>query len=194
LRAGSCQAWECLTYETRPPMLQPSPGLWYAARLVTSWEPVSKVVPSTSQGIARMSGGYIHCAGFSGDDKSGSAITGVLDSLGECMPESDRAAFHDAVLNPICKAIREASDHILIEAEIVGRLKSPLDELYSRLGSELDHPEPSDAPQFDDDQGLDPIEAKWGKGKGWQYYCAHDLRLACEASLASGQPICISFD
>ncbi|MBN1511603.1 MAG: hypothetical protein JXB13_06280 [Phycisphaerae bacterium] len=141
-----------------------------------------------------MAGGYIQCGDFSGADKSGSAIAGVLDALSECVPETDRASFFEVVLNPIKQAIEEANDYILIEPAIAVRLESPVDSLYHRLGQELGHPQPCDAPQFDEVQGLDPVAAKWGKGKGWQYYCLHDLRLACDRSVKSGEPICISFD
>ena len=141
-----------------------------------------------------MAGGYIHCGEFSGEDKSGSAIAGVLDALTVCVPDTDRMHFVTTILNPIREAIEEANDHILIESDIAARIRSPVDDLYKRLGEELGHPQPWDAPQFDEDQGLDPTEAKWGKGKGWQYYCVHDLRLACDESVKSGEPICISFD
>jgi len=51
-----------------------------------------------------------------------------------------------------------------------------------------------DAPQLDDDQGRDLVKAKWGKEKGWHSYCVYNLRLACEASIASDDPSCISSD
>jgi hypothetical protein len=39
--------------------------------------------------------------------------------------------------------------------------------------------------------GLDPKEAKWGKGRGWRLFCVTDLVRACETSLAEHQEIAI---
>ena len=141
-----------------------------------------------------MSGGYIHCGEFSGDDKSGSAISGVLEALPECVADDMRGEFADTVSIPLAEYLEAAEDHFLIEPEMSAQLIEPVDRLYERYGNELGHPEPFEALQLDDDRGLDPTEAKWGKGIGWRYYCLHDLRIALRQSLESGEPVVISFD
>lgn len=141
-----------------------------------------------------MAGGYIQCGSFMGSDKSGSAIFGLIDALPDFMPTTDRLSFMDAVIVPLRAALDECQQHILIEPNIAERLIPALESFKARIGQELGVPEPVDAPAKDEEAGLDPSEAKWGKGKGWQYYCAHDLLQACHVSAESREPICVSFD
>jgi hypothetical protein len=141
-----------------------------------------------------MAGGYIQCGGFMGSDKSGSAISGLIDALPEFIPTADRLSFIDAVIAPLREALDSCQEHILIKPNIAERLIPALEGFNTRTGQELGFPEPWDAPAKDEEAGLEPIEAKWGKGKGWQYYCAHDLLQACRISAESREPICVSFD
>lgn len=141
-----------------------------------------------------MAGGYISCGEFSGDDKSGSAISGVFEALPECLPENERDAFIEKVLAPLAEYLEENEDHILIESDTASMLLEPVETLYSQYAGELGHPEPFNAPQIDEDRGLNGTDAKWGKGIGWRYYCLHDLRLAFRKSIESGEPVVVSFD
>ena len=141
-----------------------------------------------------MAGGYILCGEFSGDDKSGSAISGVFDALAECVSKDERDEFLKSVINPLQESLEEAQDHILIEPDVASQLVDAVDQLYEEYGSELGKPEPFNAPQIDEDRGLDPTDAKWGKGIGWRYYCLHDLRLALRESIENGEPVVIHFD
>jgi hypothetical protein len=141
-----------------------------------------------------MAGGYIHCGGFMGSDKSGSAIFGLIDALPEFMPTGDRRLFVDAVIAPLREALDGCREYILIEPSMTERLIPALETFNVRIGQELGFPEPWDAPAKDEEAGLEPTEAKWGKGKGWQYYCAHDLLQACRVSVETREPVCVSFD
>jgi hypothetical protein len=141
-----------------------------------------------------MAGGYIQCGGFMGNDKSGSATSGLIDALPNFVPAADRLSFSGAVTTPLRAALDVGEDHILIEPEVADRLVQALERFNAQIGHELGFPEPWDAPAKDEQAGLDPTEAKWGKGKGWQYYCAHDLLQACRVSVESGEAICVSFD
>ena len=141
-----------------------------------------------------MGGGYIQCGDFLGNDKSGSAISGLLDALPEFAPAEDRRSFVEMAIAPLREALANGREYILIEPTIAARLIATLEGFNSRVGRELGFPEPSDAPAKDQEAGLEPTEAKWGKGKGWQYYCAHDLLQACRVSTEGGEPICVSFD
>src|SRR5262245_9543319 len=126
-----------------------------------------------------MAGGYIQCGDFMGSDKSGSAISGLLDALPKFVPSADRQAFVEAVVGPLHEALADCQEYILIEPNSAARLIPALESFNARVGQELGFPEPWDAPAKDEEAGLEPTEAKWGKGKGWQYYCAHDLLQAC---------------
>jgi hypothetical protein len=141
-----------------------------------------------------MSGGYIHCGTFMGSDKSGSAISGVIDALPDFIPAADRPSFLRSVIDPIREALNAGQEYILIEPAIAEQLTPVLESFYARLGQELGSPEPWYAPSRDEEAGIDPLEAKWGKGKGWQYYCADDLLKACRVSVDCGEPICVTFD
>jgi hypothetical protein len=141
-----------------------------------------------------MSGGYIQCGDFMGSDKSGSAISGLVDALAEFTPPAERDSFAETVIVPLREALADCEDHILIEPDIAVRLIPALESFNARVGQELAVSEPSDAIEKDKEAGLNPIDAKWGKGKGWQYYCAHDLLTACRVSIETGEPICVSFD
>ncbi|MEM6691796.1 MAG: hypothetical protein AAF664_20375 [Planctomycetota bacterium] len=98
------------------------------------------------------------------------------------------------MIAPLQESLEAAEDHILIDTDVALQLIGPVDQLYEQYGSELGNPEPINAPQIDEDRGLDPTDAKWGKGTGWQYYCLHDLRLAIRESIESDEPVVIHFD
>jgi hypothetical protein len=100
----------------------------------------------------------------------------------------------EAVTGPLRDALDGCQEYILIEPSIAERLIPALEGFNARIGQELGFPEPWDAPAKDEEAGLDSIEAKWGKGKGWQYYCANDLLHACHVSAESREPICVTFD
>jgi hypothetical protein len=141
-----------------------------------------------------MAGGYIRCCDFEGSDKSGSAISGLIDSLPEFVSKAESHSFTEAVTGPLRSALEDCQDHILIEPSIAQRLIPALENFNARIGLELGFPEPCDAPEKDQEAGLDSIDAKWGKGRGWQFYCANDLLHACRVSVEAGVPICVSFD
>jgi hypothetical protein len=140
-----------------------------------------------------MSGGYISCGDFRGEDKSGSAITGVFEALPEYISPENRYAFINEVLEPLQNSI-ENGDHMLIYSPDAKRLLPLVELLYEEYKTELGAPEPWNAPQVDEDRGIDPIDAKWGKGIGWRYYCLHDLRSALRLCVETDDPVCISFD
>ena len=141
-----------------------------------------------------MGGGYIHCGGFLGNDKSGSAISGLVAALPQYVSTAVRTDFENSIIDPLRAALDDCQDHILIDPSTAERLIPGLQGFIDRVGRDLGFPEPWDAPGKDKEAGLDQTEAKWGKGKGWQYYCANDLLEACRMSVQCREPICVSFD
>jgi hypothetical protein len=140
-----------------------------------------------------MSGGYISCGSFAGADKSGSAFQGVLEGIERFLPPAEADLFRRTVLDPLLEGYSEEQT-LAIPPGMVPGLEGPLRRYYEHLGRQLGHPPPHEAPELDRDTGLDPVEAKWGKGLGWQYYCAHDLLHACAESRRTGEPIVVTFD
>jgi hypothetical protein len=140
-----------------------------------------------------MSGGYISCADFEGEDKSGSAMEGVLQGIVDRLPPKEADAFKREVVDVI-KATLGPDSGVRVERPIAELLLPPLRAYYLALDEKLGHPEPSEAIDLDAAAGLDPIEAKYGAGEGWRFYCAADLLKACEISRRTGQPITVTFD
>ncbi|HEY2882828.1 MAG TPA: hypothetical protein VGJ15_10350 [Pirellulales bacterium] len=141
-----------------------------------------------------MSGGYISCGEFIGDDKSGSALEGVLNGIITTLPDGEKAAFRERVAAPVFIAMRRCGEQFEISPDAVSYLFDPLVRYHAYLSELLGNPEPFLAPELDRQRGLDLTAAKYGEGQGWQFYCTHDLLKACEISRQTGEPIVISFD
>ena len=126
-----------------------------------------------------MGGINIHCGSFSGRDKSGSAFEGVLAGL---KPIADGWA--RAAIERIEAELMLASSFILISpadaAQLLPLLRRYRSVLERDLGPARDL---KDLLRHDEEiVGLDPVEAKSGKGQGWQYYCVTDLERAFEVA------------
>lgn len=78
-----------------------------------------------------MSGGYINCGSFLGNDKSGSAISGVIDALSDFVPVSDRQSFSETVIRPLQDALNGDDDHVLIERDMAERLIPALEAFHN---------------------------------------------------------------
>ena len=141
-----------------------------------------------------MGGGYIQCDDFSGDDKSGSAMSGVLEELPSQLPESERDAFFNELISPLHCQLDETGEYFLIPPASSKRLLPVVDSLFEKYRLRFGDANIWDAVELDDESGLDPIEAKWGKGAGWRYYCLTDLRTALRRSIVSESDVCVSFD
>lgn len=141
-----------------------------------------------------MGGGYIHCDGFSGDDKSGSAMSGVLEELPSQLPESERDSFVNELITPLQRQLDETGEYFLIPPASSKRMLPLVDSLFEKYRQRFGDADACDTIEVDDESGLDPLEAKWGKGAGWRYYCLNDLRKALRRSIDSDSDVCISFD
>jgi hypothetical protein len=141
-----------------------------------------------------MAGGYISCGSFMGADKSGSAFEGLLEAIAQSLPTEESRQFRDTVIRPVLDPGYSEEQTLIVPADVALLLRGPLRSYYDHLGEQLGYPLPLEAPDLDRKAGLDPVEAKWGKGLGWQHYCAHDLLQACLESRRSGEPVVLSFD
>jgi len=141
-----------------------------------------------------MGGGYISCGEFMGEDKSGSAISGVLRDMATMLSPAEGAAFQKHVAGPVLEAMHRGEQEIEIPPAAASLLLGPLARYHTHLDATLGHPHPYDAPELDRKRGMDMTEAKWGEGLGWQFYCTHDLLRACEVSQKTGAAIVLHFD
>lgn len=136
-----------------------------------------------------MSGGYISCGTFHGDDKSGSALQGVLEGL---------KALEDARYSEIVARLREELDQATGEVQIdvgTAAILAPAIRTYREaIEAELGGPRDPFEVAAEDAQKMNPIDAKWGAGLGWRYYCVVDLETALDVSAAEGEPVLIEFD
>jgi hypothetical protein len=141
-----------------------------------------------------MGGGYISCGKFLGDDKSGSALQGVLRAIVLRLPPECVADFDKDVASPLLSSLDQGMAEFEISPRMVARLVGPLTDYHAYLDEILGHPDPEEAPELDRMQGLDMTKAKYGAGLGWQFTCTYDLLRACEVSKKEGLPILINFD
>jgi hypothetical protein len=141
-----------------------------------------------------MGGGYISCGEFVGADKSGSALSGVWSVIENVYAEAalkHRLAEWDVEAQ---EAFRAGSMEADLPSQIAADLIKPLERYVADLGQKLGHPEHADAPALDEAAGIPRMDAKWGAGDGWRYYCAVDLLAACRVSAETGDVVVIAFD
>ena len=128
-----------------------------------------------------MSGLNIHCGSFQGDEKSGSAINGVLKALPKIPKE----------LVQSIDSQFESAEFALISVEQTVPLLPALVSYRHQLLEQIGHDDWWKKAMEEDAAGLEPVRAKWGDGLGWRLYCVTDLIKACEASQAQNCEIAI---
>ncbi len=165
-----------------------------------------------------MGGGYIECADFVGEDKSGGPAVAVLSegfrrAFGRSPRIPKRESFFQRILPAIFRPkLPHSSTETGLEFLAEGALaRLPIDqrcdisselaahllpyvrqyqtEVLNRLGI------PNDIDQISDH--LDgSTEAKYGlkHDDGWHAYCLHDMILAFEKSCDTGEPVVLSLD
>ena len=134
-----------------------------------------------------MGGINIRCGSFSGTDKSGSALGGVLRDMAAVA-----SAEESAVLGRLTAAFDAASEYIFIEADDARRLLPLLRRYSDKVDAQLPVPgDPLDQIAREEGRGdVDLTELKYGAGLGWRAYCARDLLRAFEGqsrSYSSGE-------
>jgi len=138
-----------------------------------------------------LGGIYISCGTFSGKDKSGSALSGVLAGMQAIADTGALAAMArlDANLEVASSYVLIAPDDAAALLPCLRRYRTELEQLIAPIR------DPFVAMQNDEMvDGFDFGEAKYGKGKGWQYYCVLDLEQALVISSAEGQPVVLNWD
>jgi len=148
-----------------------------------------------------MGGGYIECGEFSGEDKSASALDGVIGDLQALLRWESKPRLIDlltemrAFMSGDGMPPQEWHDAIEITADEIADLQPYLEKCRDTLVAELGTDDPTVA--MDAEQatsGLSSSELKWGKGAGWRLYCVADLLRAAAHAKTHNENVTISFD
>lgn len=103
-----------------------------------------------------MSGGYISCGDFLGEDKSGSAIAGVFDELVAIMPDGERERFAGDVTKSLQDQLKRNGDHFLIDSEIARLIQPGIESLFARFKIHFSGMTACEALEADRHEGVDP--------------------------------------
>jgi hypothetical protein len=136
-----------------------------------------------------MSGINIYCGSFEGDDKSGSAVEGVLNGIEEMASAPQRAAI-GAIKEGL---LDEEMDHLLIEPADARLLLPILREYAARVDGELAVPGDPFDQMARDERALPGRETdlKYGEGLGWRAWCVRDLLKAFETADAESEEVAL---
>jgi hypothetical protein len=135
-----------------------------------------------------MSGINIFCGDFEGEDKSGSAVEGVLNGIARMA-----SAPEQATISRLRSALQEGEDHALIEPADARQLLPLLRQYAAEIDAQLAAPgDPLDQMRRDERQAPDRItQLQYGESLGWRAYCARDLLRACEVADAQSEEVAL---
>jgi hypothetical protein len=145
-----------------------------------------------------LGGIYIECGSYAGEDKSGSAILGVLEGMQPMADPTIRLIL--AQLSERVQIMLQTQASSVTEihpndtSALLPDLRRYRAKLERRLGAIRD---PHAAIQNDRVQGEAfgmGTARKWGDGLGWQYFCVLDLERAFETSVAEQEAVVLSWD
>ncbi len=145
-----------------------------------------------------MGGIYIDCGSFAGEDKSGSAILGVLESMQQMADPTVRAIL--AQLSERVQIMLQTQASTVTEihpneaSALLPDLRRYRAKLEQRLGPIRD---PHTAIHNDKVEGEAfgmGTARKWGAGLGWQYFCVLDLERAFDTSVTDQVAVVLSWD
>ena len=118
-----------------------------------------------------MGGIYIQCGSFQGNDKSGSAIEGVLDELAliASPAQLELIAKIRSCLDGGEQYAMIATDDADALAPLLGRYRTRIEARIAPITNPVDQMEKD----HHDDPTQNATDAKYGKGLGWQIGRAH---------------------
>lgn len=135
-----------------------------------------------------MSGGYVSCGRWMGEDKSCSGFMPLLDLLETLVRDDERAYWEAELATPLRSQFDSTPEDDMPYVTLTPPMMECLAKFVRRyVEIELAKgvaPEPDTS---DDGSG-------WRAGPGWRLYCAVDLVRAQEESAASGHDVIIHYD
>jgi hypothetical protein len=137
--------------------------------------------PKREHSGALMSGLNISCGKCFADDKAGSAFERVLEDLPNVSDDTKRD-----ILSGF-----DNNEHTTIGSDIAVHLIDSLRRYRDQLVSEIGHGDWLKEMDREQETGANPVELKWGEGRGWRLYCAVNLLAACEHSSVSQEPVVV---
>ena len=148
-----------------------------------------------------MAGGYISCGDFCGDDKSASALSGVVEDLKAMLRWENEPKLLELMENITAFVTGEAvppddwEEEIIIRPDQMGSLLPHLKKYQDKLINQTVTSDPLEAIDREQEStSVDPTDLKWGEGIGWRLYCVADLMRAAEHSIKTGDEVSITFD
>jgi len=135
-----------------------------------------------------MGGLHISCGDFEGEDKSCSAIFGVITEIRKVCEQAQVLQALEAMQAKI-----EEDGYFEMTPKQAEILQPAITDYHSTLVQTFVGLEPHEAIDADEAAGIDPGAAKYGDGKGWQFYCTTDLVKALAKSMAEKEPVLIMY-
>ena len=138
-----------------------------------------------------MGGIHIFCGDFEGEDKSCSAITGVIGGVLSLHPDAKTVA----ILDPIGQHFGDCCDEpVSLSPEEASIIAPWIGQYHERLISHFGGiKNPDTAMALAAENEPDPSAAKYGEGLGWQLLCTTDMLKACAAAAETGKCIMITY-
>ncbi|MBL4900908.1 MAG: hypothetical protein JKX76_14960 [Colwellia sp.] len=130
-----------------------------------------------------MAGGNIHCGTYEAAEKSGSAFEGVIDEIRSSI---------EVIAENFDRQLEEG-EYVLILPKQAKKLIETWSNYRSHLINEIGNEDFDQEILREENAGMDPVDAKWGKNRGWRLYCVTDLLGACQAYIRENEPVCIAF-
>lgn len=141
-----------------------------------------------------MSGGYISCGDFDGEEKSGAYVVDVLEDLPGILPAESQEAFRDEFIRPLLEEYEENGDWFVIDPDVCENLFPVIKELCKQYREKYGNLSADEVIDADDETGIYPPLSVPGEFSGRKYLALIDLERAAEISVESKEPISISFD
>ena len=130
-----------------------------------------------------MSGGYISCGSWLGEDKSGSGFFEVLEGIEDIISEHEYSNWEESFSNPLREQLEDMDEDELPYMKINKAMLDvliPLAKRYNtQLLNELGNPEAENWHETEE---------------GWQLMCLADLFEAYKACSKSNKDVTVHFD
>jgi hypothetical protein len=145
-----------------------------------------------------LGGIYIDCGSFSGEDKSGSAILGVLEGMQPMADPTVRVIL--AHLSERVQIMLQTQAPTVTEihpndaSALLPDLRRYRAKLEKRLGPIRDPHTAINNDRVEGEAFGRGTARKWGAGLGWQYFCVLDLERAFDTSAAEQVAVVLSWD
>jgi hypothetical protein len=135
-----------------------------------------------------MSGGYLSCGDWSGDDKSGSAFFEMVQDIEDSLNDAERDEWEERFAAPLRQQMDgQPEDDVpsfTLSREMMEVLGPKVAPYFDRLRERLGNPPPDSWHEIGERR----------TGEGWRLICAQDVLKAYQASKATADDVFLHFD